>query len=192
MTKLTRKQKELQIKHRNSKGQVRGGGPPTLEKLSSQLATDNYRSIASQAPTSNLGAQLLGVKSDDRSLIQRYEDRFAGSNELRPDGKVVRWDSRTNKEYDPAEALKYINYWKYGTETPVKDVNYLKAKANMERTIEKGPHPLRIWGSKKNRKGGKIVEAQHQNYWSNEGKGGQNVNKLKIRSSFAIDDRYGD
>ena len=183
MTKLTRKQKQLQIKHRNRKGQVRGGGPPALDDLKSKLeiSTFGYRN-----PNTRMQPVL------QPSLLMKYEERFAGSSEMLPDGRVVRWDSRTNKEYDPAEALKYIDYWKYGTETPIKDLNYLKEKENMERTIKEGPHPLRIWGSKRNRKGGKIVEAQHRDYWSNEGTGGQNVNKLKIKSSFAIDDTYGD
>lgn len=182
MTKLTRKQKQLQIKHKNRAGQVRGGGPPTLNNLRNQL-------FVGRSGYENPNADTSVAKN---SLLMKYEARFAGSSELRPDGKVVRWDSRTNKEYDPAEALKYINYWKYGTETPIKDINYLQAKENMERTIKEGPHPLRIWGSRKNRKGGKIVEAQHRDYWSNEGRGGKNVNKLKIKSSFAIDPTYGD
>ena len=65
--------------------------------------------------------------------ISEYKKKYAskdGSQFFKVvDGKVVRWDTRTNKPYDENVAREYVtknyNLETYGTETPNKDFDYV-------------------------------------------------------------------
>ena len=83
-------------------------------------------------------------------LIANYQDTYGKAGKIIK-GKWVRWDSRTNKKYDPTIAWKFINLEKYGTETPKEDLKYLRAK-DLQIRKEEGPKyndPLRRKFSRK-------------------------------------------
>ncbi len=73
---------------------------------------------------SGLAPKTGGPGSEDKQLVERYEDRFVRDG-LTQDGKKIRIDERTGKPYDPSDAKRYINLNKYGTETPDEDFAYL-------------------------------------------------------------------
>jgi len=138
---MARKQEVL-----TSKGVKRTSRVPNLKSLQSNLS---YSSVKNKEITDN--------------LVSRYRGRFG--NEFKViDGKKVRWDSRTNQPYDAKGTEKYVNYWKHGTETPYKDLQYLKEKGYIDHKEATGPNAVRRALSDPLVGGGKVVDTQHDLY----------------------------
>ena len=131
---------------------------PTLESLKLQLG---YHPVL-----------VADREHNDAMLLKKYQRRFV-TTEYK-DNKVVQIDSRTGKEYNQNEVIKYINLNKYGTETPDKDYAYLKRQLelnNLEERINKseehGPLGIRKFLSRKTGSGSTVVEGQHQTHLDN-------------------------
>ena len=144
---------------------------PDLESLRLQLG---YSPLA---PTAG------GAATGDKHLVEKYEAKFVRDG-LTKGGKRIRIDERTQKEYDPAEAKRYINLNKYGTETPEKDFEYLNRKDIADRKEQTGPMGIRRFFSEKGTGGSKFVDLEHAAYLKQER---EELEQLKKETSFAID-----
>ena len=144
---------------------------PDLENLRLQLG---YSGLAPKAG---------GPGSEDKQLVERYEDRFVKDG-LTQDGKRIRIDERTGKPYNPSDAKRYINLNKYGTETPDEDFAYLNRKDVLDRKEKTGPMGIRRFFSEKGTGGSKFVDLEHAAYLKRENK---ELEQLKKKTSFAID-----
>ena len=142
------------------------------------LTSDGVRRRSSRVPNlKNLRMQLYGegplvpaesaALGGDKTLIGKYEARFV-TNKVLDNGQVVKWDERTKKEYNPQKAINYINYWKYGTQTPLEDYKYLRKSAELDKKENTGAWNLRRLLSRDASGGGKVVDKQHQLYIDKE------------------------
>ena len=113
---------------------------------------------------------------NDRALIEKYENKF-----VRSDGKGKMIDERTGKVYNKESALKYINYWKYGTETPDALYNVLNKEAQINKKEKTGPWNLRRLLSNKGVGGKKVVDLEHEAWLERER---EKLTKLKSKGNI--------
>ena len=92
-------------------------------------------------------SSLSGISKEQRELLKlikkgkqnlnfvgelnRYKSQYASKVKM-VNGKPVVWDERTNKPYDKDEARTFVNKKFYGTDTPFKDLAYLKQRDRLK------------------------------------------------------------
>tara|TARA_R100001082_G_C4322612_1_gene141839 strand:- start:10 stop:891 length:882 start_codon:yes stop_codon:yes gene_type:complete len=100
---------------------------------------------------------------NDRRLLEKYENKF-----VKRDGTGKLIDERTGEVYNKSAATKYINYWKYGTETPDKLYTVLNKEAELNKKEKTGPWNLRKLLSDRGVGGKKVVELEHAEWLARE------------------------
>jgi len=120
-----------------------------------------------------------------KALLGKYKKQFKAKD------KNGAWiDDRTGEKWSDTDAIKYINLNKFGTETPLKDYEYLKRTKEIDKKEETGPLGIRRKLSQKgegfSKDGTKYVDIEHDQYIERKR---EELEQLKKQTSFAIDNK---
>mgnify|MGYP003135107741 FL=1 len=118
--------------------------------------------------------ELQGLIKKEKGAQSNYLTKYKLKNAktyIRNDkGKLVRWDDLTNAPYNEKALIKDFKLDYYGTNTPKKELTYLKAKTSLH-TDKSNISPkegLKIMFSPKLRDGGTVYEDEMKDRLSKE------------------------